>query len=48
MADEQEIMYKLENIKEIRSQAPVTHACNPRYSGGRYQEDHKLKPAPEK
>jgi hypothetical protein len=24
---------------------PVTHACNPSYSGGRDQEDHGLKPA---
>jgi hypothetical protein len=27
------------------SQAPVAHACNPSYSGGRHQEDHSLKPA---
>jgi hypothetical protein len=27
------------------SRAPVAHACNPRYSGGRDQEDHSLKPA---
>jgi hypothetical protein len=25
-------------------QAPVAHACNPSYSGGRDQEDHGLKP----
>jgi hypothetical protein len=24
---------------------PVAHACNPSYSGGRYQEDHDSKPA---
>jgi hypothetical protein len=24
---------------------PVTHACNPSYSGGRDQEDHGSKPA---
>jgi hypothetical protein len=24
---------------------PVSHACNPSYSGGRDQEDHGLKPA---
>jgi hypothetical protein len=27
------------------SQVPVAHACNPRYSGGRDQEDHGSKPA---
>jgi hypothetical protein len=27
------------------SWAPVAHACNPRYSGGRDQEDHGPKPA---
>jgi hypothetical protein len=27
------------------SQAPVAHACNPSYSGGRDQENHGLKPA---
>jgi hypothetical protein len=27
------------------SQAPVAHTCNPRYSGGRDQEDHGSKPA---
>jgi hypothetical protein len=25
--------------------APVAHACNPSYSGGRNQEDHSSKPA---
>jgi hypothetical protein len=25
------------------SRAPVAHACNPSYSGGRDQEDHGLK-----
>jgi hypothetical protein len=29
-------------------QAPVTHACNPSYSGHRDQEDHNSKPAPGK
>jgi hypothetical protein len=29
------------------SQAPVTHARNPSYSGGRDQEDHYLKPGRE-
>jgi hypothetical protein len=28
-----------------RSWAPVAHACNSSYSGGRDQEDHSLKPA---
>jgi hypothetical protein len=27
------------------SQMPVAHACNPRYSSGRDQEDHSLKSA---
>jgi hypothetical protein len=26
------------------SQAPMAHACNPSYSGGRDQEDHGSKP----
>jgi hypothetical protein len=25
--------------------APLAHACNPSYSGGRYQKDHGPKPA---
>jgi hypothetical protein len=29
------------------SQAPVAHACNPNYSGGRDQKDHGSKPAQE-
>jgi hypothetical protein len=29
----------------MTSQAPVAHACNPSYSGGRDQEDHCSKPA---
>jgi hypothetical protein len=29
----------------ILCQAPVAHACNPSYSGGRDQEDCSLKPA---
>jgi hypothetical protein len=28
-------------------QVPVAHACNPSYLGGRDQEDHSSKPAPE-
>jgi hypothetical protein len=31
-----------------KAQAPVAHAYNPTYSGGRNQEDHILKPAPGK
>jgi hypothetical protein len=31
--------------KNVYSQAPVLHACNPSYSGGRDQEDSDLKPA---
>jgi hypothetical protein len=27
------------------SRHPVAHTCNPRYSGGRDQEDHDLEPA---
>jgi hypothetical protein len=26
----------------------VAHTCNSSYSGGRYQEDHGSKPAPDK
>jgi type I restriction-modification system DNA methylase subunit len=33
------------NKKKILSQAPVTHACYPSYSGGRNQEDHNSRPA---
>jgi hypothetical protein len=29
----------------LEGQAPVTHACNPSYSGGRDQEDRSSKPA---
>jgi hypothetical protein len=29
----------------MTSQARVTHACNPSYSGGSDQEDHGSKPA---
>jgi hypothetical protein len=29
--------------KKKKSQVPMAHACNPRYSGGRDQEDHSLK-----
>jgi hypothetical protein len=32
-------------IKDMNSQVLVAHTCNPRYSGGRDQEDHGLKPA---
>jgi hypothetical protein len=32
----------------ILGQAPVAHACNPSYSGGRDQEDHSSQPAPGK
>jgi hypothetical protein len=34
--------------KNIPSWAPVTHACNPRYSEDREQEDGSSKPAPGK
>jgi hypothetical protein len=30
---------------KLSSQAPVAHACNPRYSGGRDQEDRRSKQA---
>jgi hypothetical protein len=39
---------KLEHIFLVKSetgQAPVTHTCNPSYSGGRNQEDRSSKPA---
>jgi hypothetical protein len=36
------------NIVSQSSLAPVAHACNPSYSGGRDQEDHGSKPAPGK
>jgi hypothetical protein len=32
-------------LKLTVNQAPVAHACNPCYSGGRDQEDRSLKPA---
>jgi hypothetical protein len=32
-------------LEERRGQAPVAHACNPSYAGGRGQEDCDLKPA---
>jgi hypothetical protein len=32
-------------LKIHSCQAPVAHACNPSYSGGRDQEDRGLKPA---
>jgi hypothetical protein len=31
-------------IKKIYNLVLVAHVCNPRYSGGRDQEDHGLKP----
>jgi hypothetical protein len=31
-------------LEKFLSQAPVAHAYNPSYSGGRDQEDHGLKP----
>jgi hypothetical protein len=31
-------------VRYNQSWAPVAHACDPSYSGGRYQEDHGLKP----
>jgi hypothetical protein len=33
------------NKNRRKSQAPVAHACNPSYSGGRDQEDRGLKSA---
>jgi hypothetical protein len=33
------------DFKTHYSQAPVAHACNPSYSGGRGQENHGSKPA---
>jgi hypothetical protein len=35
----------LRNKKRSQCQASVAHACNPRYSGSRDQEDHGSKPA---
>jgi hypothetical protein len=35
----------LSSRKQTTSQALVTHACNPSYSGSRDQEDHHSKPA---
>jgi hypothetical protein len=32
-------------LKEDGRRVLVAHACNPRYPGGRDQEDHSLKPA---
>jgi hypothetical protein len=31
-------------IQKLMDQAPVAHACNPSYSGGRDQKDCSLKP----
>jgi hypothetical protein len=35
---------KQSSIPSFKSQAPVTHACSPSYSGGRDQEDPGSKP----
>jgi hypothetical protein len=35
----------LSDKSKVECQAPVAHACNPSYSGGKYQEDRGLKPA---
>jgi hypothetical protein len=34
----------LQSRRSLISQALVTHACNPSYSGGRDQKDHSSKP----
>jgi hypothetical protein len=39
------ITFLLSCSKNYSSWAPVVHTYNPSYSGGRYQEDHSLKPA---
>jgi hypothetical protein len=39
-----QVSYKVGHVGWI----PVAHACNPSYSEGRDQEDHNLKPAPQK
>jgi hypothetical protein len=36
------------NRKEPNKLEPVAHACNPRYSGSRDQDDHSTKPASDK
>jgi hypothetical protein len=41
-------MHSNKSIKSSISRAPVSHACNPSYAGGRDQEDLSLKPAPGK
>jgi hypothetical protein len=41
----EETMLGTELRKAHFSQAPVAHACNPSYSGGRDQEDRGWKPA---
>jgi hypothetical protein len=38
--------YITKNYQKLR-QAPVAHTCIPRYSIGRNQEDHSLRPAQE-
>jgi hypothetical protein len=35
-------------IVEHQGRAPVAHACNPTYSGGKDQADYSSKPAPGK
>jgi hypothetical protein len=37
--------YPQRNAKDLVSQTPVAHSCNPSYSGGRNQEDLSSKPA---
>jgi hypothetical protein len=37
-------MYYAAIKRNETSWMPVTHACNPSYSGGRDEEDHGLKP----
>jgi hypothetical protein len=39
-------IWKCWGIKKfLAARCPVTHACNPSYSGGRDREDHSSKPA---
>nr|XP_020008023.1 X-ray radiation resistance-associated protein 1-like [Castor canadensis] len=39
------LMVSFFNKTSSKSRAPVAHACNPSYSGGRDQEDRGFKPA---
>jgi hypothetical protein len=39
------LFQKYKKAKQSQGQAPVAHACNPSYSGGRDQEDQGSKPA---